>query len=152
QSFVATNLHQPLAVWPPEEWSFDQLTLVALYFHPRLDVARSRWQVAQAAIQTAAGRPNPSLTVTPEYSANPARGVSPWGPMVSFDAPLETSGKRGYRMARAAHLAESARLQVVREAWQVRNELRAALLERDATQRRVTLLESQVKFQTELIR
>jgi len=152
QSFLATNLHQTVVAWPPKEWNFDQLTLVALYFHPQLDIARARWQVAQAGVQTAAGRPNPSLIVTPEYSANPPSGASPWAPMVSIDVPIETAGKRGYRIARSAHLAEAARLQVVREAWQLRNQLQATLLERDAAQRRIPLLESQVKIGEEVVR
>jgi outer membrane protein TolC len=58
---------------------------------------------------------------------------------VSIDVPIETAGKRGYRVARAQRLTEAARLELGETAWQVRRRVRQAFadhafaaLERDA--------------------
>ena len=91
--------------------------------------------VARAAIQTAGGWPNPTLNVTPGLNfshVNAAPGLSPWFPFVSFDVPLETAGKRGYRIAQAQQLSESARLNIAATAWEVRANVRANLLDYSA--------------------
>ena len=48
--------------WPPS-WDLQALTLVALYFHPDMDVARAQWGVAQAGRRTAGEIPNPALSL-----------------------------------------------------------------------------------------
>jgi outer membrane protein TolC len=90
-------LHRDLTNWPAASWDFDMLTLAAFYYHPDLAVARAQWNVAQAGIQTAGGRPNPTLSLVPGYDTTHNPGLSPWFPAVSFDVPIETAGKRGGR-------------------------------------------------------
>lgn len=166
--FLDENLKLPLQVWPVESWDFPKLTLVAWHFHPSLDVARAQWRVADIAIATAGGRPksakpgehplppgtrpNPAVTLTPEYNSSATRGASPWAPSISFDAPLETAGKRAQRIAKAEHLAESARFRVATVAWQVRANLHTNLLNHLAAQRRLELLNRLSELQTEIIR
>jgi outer membrane protein, heavy metal efflux system len=150
--FLEQNLHRELADWPHPLWDFDMLTLAAFYYHPSLDVARAQWHVAQAGVKTAGGRPNPTLTVTPGYSANPAAGISPWFPAVNFDIPIETAGKRGKRISVAQHLSESARLNVATAAWSVRSNLRSSLLDSAAAHQRSMLLQGQVSAQEQIVR
>jgi outer membrane protein, heavy metal efflux system len=152
RKFLEQNLHREFTHWPAERWDFNMLVLAAFYYHPGLDVARAQWHVAQAGIQTAGGIPNPTLTVTPGYSANPADGVSPWFPAIDFDLPIETAGKRGKRIAVAQHLSESARLNLATTAWQVRSRLRAALIERAAAGRRARWLQEPVAVQEQIVR
>src|SRR5919204_5730042 len=87
KEFLEKSLGHELAEWPLPAWDLETLTLAAFYFHPSLDVARAQWDVAKAGIITAGGRPNPSITLTPEYSFNPPRGASPWLPSVTFSIP-----------------------------------------------------------------
>jgi cobalt-zinc-cadmium efflux system outer membrane protein len=121
--------HRPDAVrsWPKAGWSFEELGLAALYFHPDLDVARARLAVAEAGRETAGQRPNPTVAVTPGYNTS-SSDISPWIADVSLDVPLEIGGKRGYRQAEAAHVAQAARWSLASTAWQVRARLRHALL------------------------
>ena len=101
RSFLETNLQRDPADWPPRSWDFEMLALAAFYYHPDLEVARAQWDVARAGIQTAGGRPNPTLSVAPGYNfnhINAAPGLSPWFPVVSLDVPIETAGKRGDRI------------------------------------------------------
>ena len=110
--------------WPLTHWDLNPLTLAAYYFNPSLDVARAHAAQASAAIQTAAMKPNPSVSIGPGYETAPE---SPF--MFGFDLllPIETAGKRGYRIAEAQHLSEASRVQIAEAAWDVRSRVRAAL-------------------------
>lgn len=151
RSFVETNLHRPLAAWPPPAWDFQTLTLVAFYYHPSLDVARAQWGVARSGVQSAGGRPNPTVGVTPGYSFNAPSGTSPWFPLLNIDVPLETAGKRGYRVVHAQQLSEAARLNIASAAWLVRSSLRTSLLDYSAAQQRATLLQKQLQAHQQII-
>jgi outer membrane protein TolC len=126
-------------------WDFTRLTLAAFYYHPSLDVARAQWTVARAGTQTGAGRPNPVVGIVPGYNFNSAPGVTPWIPGLNYDIPIETAGKRSYRIKRAEALSESARLNIAVTARQVRAHLRASLLEFSAAQRRAALVQNQLE-------
>lgn len=154
RTFLETNLGRPLAEWPLSKLDFDSLTLAAFYFHPSLDVARAQWAVTGGAIESAGARPNPVLSVVPGYSANPPKGISPWFPSVTLDVPIETAGKRRYRLAHAKQLSDSARLNIIVAAWQVRSGVRAALVEYAIARRRAESLGQNVGLQqrvTELL-
>jgi outer membrane protein TolC len=137
--------------WPPEAWDLKTLTLAAFYYHPDLDVARARWGTAKAGKKTAAELPNPSLNVAPAYDTTTAI-PSPWIVTATLDIPIETAGKRGYRMAEASHLSEAARLNIATVAWQVRSRLRRALLNLYTANETATLLKDQQAIQTENVR
>lgn len=152
RAFVETNSLAPVAEWPPPSWDFPTLSLVAFYYHPSLELARAQWGVARSGVTTAGGRPNPVLSVTPGYSSNPPKSISPWFPSVSIDVPIETAGKRQKRITRAEHLAEAARLHLVTTAWLARSHLRSALIDLAAAQRRAALLEQQLVVQEQLVK
>ena len=146
RAFVETNL-SPVPAWPPAQWNFEQLTLAALFLHPSLDVAQAELASARAAEITAGRRSNPTVGVTPEYTVNPASGVTPWIATIQFDLPIETAGKRGHRMARARQLSEAARLRLGDMAWQVRSRVRVELLDFHDAGRRAELLSRQLAAQ-----
>jgi outer membrane protein TolC len=151
KTFVETNLHREFVNWPVASWDMEMLTLAAYYYHPDLEIARAQWHVAQASIKTAGGRPNPTLSITPEY--NTTKSIpTPWAPAINLDIPLETAGKRGDRIAQAERLSESARLNVVTAAWQIRSDVRTSLVDFVVVQQREALLQKQVSRQEEIIR
>ncbi|HUA26005.1 MAG TPA: TolC family protein [Steroidobacteraceae bacterium] len=121
-------------------WNLEQLTLAAIYYQPALAEARARLLAAQAARITANERPNPSLSLTPGYDAGVPGAVHPWIVPLSFDWPIQTAGKRGYRLAAAQHLAAAARWDLVGTIWDARSRLRDALLDLYAAQRAESLL------------
>ena len=151
KTFLEKNLHRELADWPASSWDSETLTLAAFYYHPDLAVARAQWNVAQAGIKTAGGRPNPSLSLVPGYDTTRS-ALSPWLPAVSFDIPIETAGKRRHRIAAAEHLSESARLNIATVAWQVRSRLRSSLIEFAAAQQRAAILERQVSLEEQAVK
>lgn len=151
RAFIEGQLQPPLAAWPPPAWDVKLLALAALYYHPSLDLARARWHGTEARIVTAGARPNPSVAVVPELTANPPRGASPWGPLLEFDVPIETAGKRGHRVAQARRLAESARLALAATAWEVRSRVRASLLDFAAATRREAIFERLAALQAQVV-
>ena len=151
QRFVRQNLGEGATNSAEIVWNFDALLLAAFYYHPSLEEARDQWRIAQAEVKTAGGRPNPSVSVLPEYNFTPSSGMSPWLPAITIDWPVETAGKRGYRIARSEHLSEAARLNIAAAAWQVRGKLRSAMLQVAGARRREVLLEGQFASQEQLV-
>lgn len=157
RAFVARN------VGPSRDssaaWDLTALTLAAFYYSPDLDVARARFGIAQAGVVTAGARPNPTLSVLPARTvaglprataAGPA--LTPWALALSLDLPLELFHKRGYRIARARHLADSARFGIAATAWQVRDRVRGGLLDLSAAQSRAALERAVVGQREALVR
>jgi outer membrane protein TolC len=137
--------------WPREVWNLQALTLAAFYYHPDLDVARAHWATAKAGEKTAGERPNPTINVAPAYNTTTAV-PSPWLVTATLDIPIETAGKRGYRIAEASHLSEAARLNIAKVAWQVRSRLRRAFLDLYTANENTALLKEQQAVQTENVR
>ena len=121
-------------------WNLKALTLTAFYYQPALAEARERLLAAQAARITAGERPNPSFAIRPGHDAVVPGALSPWIVPLSFDWPIETAGRRGYRLAEARHLAAAARWDLVGTVWQIRSRVRAALLRLYAARRFESLL------------
>jgi outer membrane protein TolC len=151
RSFLETNLQHELKNWPTMAWDLDLLTLAAFYYQPSLEVARAQWAVAQGGETTAAQRPNPTLTVTPGFNSTTAM-ASPWIPLGYVDIPIETAGKRRYRRVQAAHLSEAARLSVAAAAWQVRSNVRTALIDWGAARQRESLVRQQLELQEQVVK
>ena len=119
--FLEENVGHSVAPWPPNSWDLETLSLAALYFSPTLEPARARVAEAQAAVVTAGGRPNPSVSVAPGIP-------SPYLLTLDFAVPIETAGKRGHRIESARSLEHAARFEFADSAWKVRSGVRMALL------------------------
>ncbi|WP_445366585.1 TolC family protein [Methylomonas sp. BW4-1] len=132
---------------PPKTWNIDRLTLAAIYYHPDLALARAQAQSANAAIKTAGQRPNPSITISPTWIRNLATAAIPWIAASSISIPIETAGKRDFRIGKAEHLADAARLRIADAAWLVRGRLRLALLEAYSAQEAERLVHQQYSIQ-----
>jgi cobalt-zinc-cadmium efflux system outer membrane protein len=143
RAFLEKNAGHGFEKWPLRSWDFETLTLAAWYYQPSLDVARAQWRAAEGGVETAAARPNPTVSVTPAYDAQIPGAPSPWIVPVTFDIPIETAGKRKRRIEQAEHLSESARLNIAATAWQVRANLRSSLIDFTAANEREQILRRQ---------
>ncbi len=135
----------------PRRWGLSHLTLAALYFHPDLDIARSKLAEAEAHVRTASQIPNPSLSFEDlAYNATMA-APSPWtiAPVVNFL--IETAGKREIRTAEAENLAAAARDDLATASWRARSQVRDALLDLWAAERMRRLLQTRLALQDELV-
>lgn len=128
-AYLKANSGTPPSACPPAEWNPANLTLAGFFYSPDLEVAEAQLKVAQAAIITAGARPNPSLGVGTAYAATAAPNFAPWAlGAASMNFPIETAGKRSYRIAQAERLADAAAIGVGEAAWRVRTAVRTALL------------------------
>src|SRR6266542_1621327 len=123
KTFLETN--HVMDECPRRILDLNALSLAAFYFQPDLDVARAQLVGARAAGITAGARPNPTVSFDPTYDTTTP---PPWILGLSFDIPLETMGKRGCRIAQAAHKSDAARFNLATTAWQVRSRVRKSLL------------------------
>ncbi|MDF0491391.1 TolC family protein [Sphingomonas sp. H39-1-10] len=130
-------------------WTLDRLTLAALYFHPNLDIAYARAEVAKAAIRTAAQRPNPSLNLSPQYNAT-TMIPSPWTVGAAINLLVETFGKRGDRTTEARDQADAARFDITTAVWQVRGGVRSALLDLWSADQHLDLARRRLEQQAQL--
>jgi outer membrane protein TolC len=131
--------------WPMIDWDLNTLTLAAYYFNSDMDVARANAAVTDAAIKTAAMKPNPSVGADAGYET---AAESPYLLGFDFSLPVETAGKRGYRIAEAEHLSSASRIQVAETAWTVRSRVRQALVDLLFAQRTAAALRHQEALQS----
>lgn len=144
RSFEEKELGHQVSAWPPKTWDLQTLSLAALYFNPTLDMARARVATVDAAIVTAGARPNPSFSIAP--------GVpSPYLLSLDFSVPIETAGKRGYRVQAARNLSQGARLDLADSAWTILIGVRLALLNYLVASRNAELLGSEEKVRAEQV-
>jgi outer membrane protein, heavy metal efflux system len=135
-AYLRPNLGPGLSACPPARWNLAALTLAGFYYSPQLAVAEAKLEVAKAAIITAGQRPNPGFGLGPAYTASAAPSFAPWAiGVVQMNFPIETAGRRGYRIAQAQRLADAAAFAVGEAAWRVRSSVRGALLNHLAAER-----------------
>ncbi len=145
RSWMERNADFQTSVWPLQGWDLDSLTLAAFYFNPDLDVARANVASAEAAIQTAAMKPNPTVSAGPGYETAPE---APFIMGIDFSLPIETAGKRGYRIASATHLSRASRIQLAQTAWVVRSRVRSAFVDYLFAKKAAGLLRTQESLQS----
>jgi outer membrane protein, heavy metal efflux system len=146
QDFLRVNLGRV-----PDTWDFESLCWVGFYYHPSLELARAQWETTRATQRTAGQRPNPTLTLSPGYNFTRETGVSPWMPSVGADFLFQSATKAKRMRQVAANDAEAARLGIVITAWQMRSELRKALIAATAAERKTAALRTQVELQQQLV-
>jgi outer membrane protein TolC len=128
--YLRANSASGRAACPPAQWNLENLTLAGFFYSPDLAVAEAQLNVARAAIITAGQRPNPSVGLGAAYAATAVPNFAPWAlGAAAINFPIETAGKRGYRIAQAQRLADASALGVGEAAWRVRSAVRTALLD-----------------------
>ena len=123
--FQANSAIKP-QTWPLQSMDLEALTILALYFSPDLDEARSRLAAADAAIAAARPRPNPNVLGGAGYTD---AEQSPYAFRLDLENPFETRSKRQNRIRRAQELMDAARISLRETAWRLRSRLRTALVD-----------------------
>jgi outer membrane protein, heavy metal efflux system len=146
RQFFNSATARSFALWPPATWDLRDLTLAAFYYNPALQVARTRVAEADAAIITAGEKPNPTISLDVGSETSPE---SPWLAGAGFSLPIETAGKRAYRITEAQRLADVARWSLASEAWSVRAQVRSALVDYLAARRSLRFLHDEAQVLAE---
>lgn len=145
---LAHSEHHP-ASWPLLQWTPADLTLAAFYYNPDLRIAQARVAQAQAAIVTAQARLNPQLSGDVGGETAPE---SPWIAGLVGSLPIETAGKRGHRITAAERAADATRWSLAISAWNIRVQLRSALLQCLVAGRSLQLLQAEERLRVEQVR
>lgn len=132
------------SAWPVERWGLAELTLLAFYYHPELNVTRAQARAAHAEALAASQRAPIAITPLVEHhSREPNDASSPWSLGFEIEIPLGEGSRREAIQERGGYLVEAAELKVGSAAWSVRSEVRARLLDHYATQQELALLDAQ---------
>ena len=113
---------------PFATWGLNELTLCALYHHTKLDVAKAQLALANAAVNSAGQKQNPTLGGRAAHSNQVNDDKRPWAFGLEVEIPIETGNKRQLRVEEAQHLADAARIDVADTAWQLRSQIAKNLL------------------------
>ncbi len=113
---------------PFTDWGLNELTLCALYFHSKLDVAKAQLALANANLETAGLKNDFVLSGNIARSNRANNDIRPWAYGLNVEIPIETTNKRAIRIEEAQHLVEAARIDVADIAWQLRSQIAADLL------------------------
>ena len=152
QAFAARRLDANLAQLPPAAsgWDREAWFRAALALNPQLSEARAQAMAAAAGERTAAERPNPNLNLFGEYVSAAATSAA-WLYGLSLEFLLPRVGERGRAMASASLQTQAAQADVAEAIWQVRSEVRQALLDASCAQEEAALLATIVKGREALL-
>lgn len=138
--------------WPLPRWHLEELALVAAYYHPDLEVARAEQAVFEAAEITAARRLNPGIEPVIEHHSESGADATPWSVGFALQIPIETSYKRGARIAIAESNTEAARLRIGQTAWQVRRTVRERYVDLFAAEARAVQVGRELEVRGRMLR
>ncbi len=148
REYLSAHSEHPPASWPILQWTPADLTRAAFYYNLDLRIARARVAQAQAAIMTAQSRPNPQLSGNAGGETAPE---SPWIAGLVGSLPIETADKRGHRITAAERAADAARWSLAISAWNVRAQVRSALLQYLVAGRNLQLLQAEERLRAEQV-
>jgi outer membrane protein TolC len=132
-------------------WGRAQLLVAALNLNPNVAEARALLARSLAAGRTARELQNPALSLSSEYDLTRA-AESPWLWGLATSVLTDTFVSRGLRIDLAAANARGASIDFEEALWNVRRDLRSALLALQIDTRRVALLEADVASREQLLR
>jgi len=145
QAFAARRLDGSLKDLPPAAsgWDREAWFRAALALNPGLAEARAAALAAAAGERTAAERPNPTLNLFGEYVVGAATSAA-WLYGLSLEFLLPRAGVRGRAMASASLHTKAAEADVEEAIWQVRVDVRQALLDANYAHDEAALLATAV--------
>lgn len=142
----------PSAEWPVQRWGLADLTLLAFYYQPKLELARAHAAAARA--QVAAATQRPPLAIKPvvqHHSLQRPDTTGPWTLGFEVEIPLSGSGRRAALNEQYGSFAQSAELAVGSAAWTARSEVRAGFLGCYAAARTLELLDVEARERRSLV-
>ncbi len=131
-------------------WGLDELTLCALYFNAKLDVAKAQLGLANAQIESAGFKQNPTINANLAHSNQKNGDPSPWAYGLNVDIPIETTNKREIRIEEAQANAAANRMDIAATAWQLRSQIAQDLIEYHQNMVSAQLFQTELSTQTEI--
>jgi cobalt-zinc-cadmium efflux system outer membrane protein len=131
------------------EWGVDELTLCALYFHPKLEVTKAQLGLAIAQVKSASQKQSPTLTGSLAHSDLSNGDKRPWAYGLNIEIPIETTNKSEVRLEEAEANVEAARMDIADTAWQLRSDITKTLIALEQNFSNIELLQEKLANQDE---
>lgn len=144
QGYTKNNL-------PLHDWGIDELTLCALYFHTKLDIAKEELALSYLATKAAGLKNNPSIDGTFARSGRENGDISPWSYGLSINIPIETTKKRAAQIEKAEKNTEVAQMNAAETAWQLRNKIATDYISYHQYRAEVQLLREEIAIQDHIV-
>ena len=145
------NHNYPQKELPFKTWGLNELTLCALFHHPNLSVAKAQMALAEAELQTAANRLNPTVNANIANSSRANEAVKPWSFGLNVEIPIETTNKRAIKIEQAQFNLQAAQLDIAEAAWQLRHQLALDLHAYQQNNFDIALLQNEQNLQIDLL-
>ncbi|WP_052184951.1 TolC family protein [Methylotenera sp. N17] len=136
---------------PFQSWDLSTLTHTALFYHTNLVVVKEKLALAEYSIQAAGLKPALGINGTIARSDRANGDINPMSYGLQVDIPFETTAKRAVKVEEAQHLAEVARMDAAEIAWQLRHQLQIDLIDYQAHQHQLTLLQQEIALYRQLV-
>jgi len=135
----------------PRRWDLDAMTVAAWALRSELAVTAARERVAAASVVEARQFPNPVLSLTPELITNAATGTSPWTAAVLLTWLIRAPGARAAAIDQARAASEGAVWDGMTGAWDIRSQVRSAMLDLVLAQRSVALADEELGLRRQAV-
>jgi len=137
--------------WPPEKWGLEELMYTALYFSPRLKVARQNKELFEVSAQLSGLEIQKKVQVATEYHTNEVNGEKPWGLGFTVGLPFFSEKKQKVLSEKSLLYVDDATLKLTQEIWLLHSELRNNLFRWNANAAKRKLNIQKIKLARELI-
>ena len=134
---------------PIKEWGLNELMLCALFFNPRIEIAKKEWSIAKDQESIAAIKPPSSLGLDGGREGN-NQDKSKNALGINFSTLFETANKAKIREEKAINQTLIKRLELRKLAWDIKTELTSTYLEYQKSLLNIQVIKGEVKMQNDI--
>lgn len=137
--------------WPPEIWGLEELMYMALYYSPRLEVARQSKELFEVSANLSGLEQQKTIRVATEYHTNEVNGEEPWGLGFAIGLPFFSEKKQEVLTKKSLLYVDDATLKLSKEIWSLHSDLRNNLFRLNANVSKRKLNAQKIKLAQELV-
>ena len=135
---------------PIKEWGLNELMLAALFFNPKIEIAKKEWGIAKDQESIAAIKPSSSVGLDLGQESNHI-DKSGKGRGINFSTLFETANKAKIREEKALNQTLIKRLELRKLAWDIKTELTSTYLLYQKSLLNIQAIRSEVKMQNDIV-
>ena len=135
---------------PIKEWGLNELMLCALFFNPKIEIAKKEWGIAKDQESIAAIKPPSSLGLDGGREGN-NQDKSKKALGINFSTLFETANKAKIREEKAINQTLIKRLELRKLAWDIKTELTSTYLDYQRSLLNIQVIKGEVKMQNDIL-
>jgi len=135
---------------PIKEWGLNELMLCALFFNPKIEIAKKEWSIAKDQESIAAIKPPSSLGLDGGREGN-NQDKSKKALGINFSTLFETANKAKIREEKAINQTLIKRLELRKLAWDIKTELTSTYLDYQRSLLNIQVIKGEVKMQNDIL-